>query len=158
MILSTDSALWLHGKKTKGLKAKPMSSLIVDSAVINKFLINTLEGHEPVYVASIFCIGETGDAWQQSIKALLKKYDISTIDENGWMHCTPKPENEVEFFEVAAGTQATHIVGQWGATIDGVKNLQAFDIGDFICRQPHQHEDQWVVRRLLFNNSYTQLE
>jgi hypothetical protein len=152
-ILSTDTAIWHRGKKTKGLKAKPLITLIVDKAVVNKFLIDTLEGREPIDSANMFCIGETGDAWQQTAKALLKKYDIISIDADGWMNCMPKPENEVEFFE--ATEDSGYIVGLWGAEIDGVKNLQAFVKGDFICRQPHEHADQWVVRRALFNNSYT---
>lgn len=154
MILNTDNAVWRRGKKTKGLKAKPLITLIVDRAVVNKFLIDTLEGREPIDSANMFCIGETGDAWQQTAKALLKKYDITGIDADGWMACMPKPENEAEFFEA---TTEGHIVGLWGATIDGVANLQAFKVGDFICRQPHQHEDQWVVQRKLFLNTYTEL-
>lgn len=154
-ILNTDSAIWLRGKKTKGLRAKPINSLFTAATIIGKFLINTLEGAEPIDPANMFCIGETGDAWQQTPKALLKKYDIVTIDADGWMHCMPKPENEVEFFEVTE--DAGYIVGHWGATIDGIENLQAFVKGDFICRQPHEHGDQWVVRRTLFLNTYTEL-
>lgn len=157
-ILNTDNAVWSRGKKTKGLKAKPLITLIVDRAVVNKFLIDTLEGREPIDSANMFCIGETGDAWQQTAKALLKKYDITGIDADGWMACLPKPENEVEFFEVVAGTHASYIVGLWGAAIEGVgTNLQKFNIGDFVCRQPHEHADQWVVQRNLFLNTYTQL-
>jgi hypothetical protein len=161
-VLETNTAVWRRAKKTKGLKAKPLITLIVDKAVVNKFLIDTLEGREPIDSANMFCIGETGDAWQQTAKALLKKYDIISIDADGWMNCMPKPENEVEFFEVTDATalmaaDGGYIVGLWGATIDGVPNLQAFVKGDFVCRQPHQHEDQWVVRRTLFQNSYTEL-
>lgn len=154
-ILSTDAAIWRRAKKTKGLKAKPLITLIVDKAVVNKFLIDTLEGREPIDSANMFCIGETGDAWQQTAKALLKKYDIVSIDADGWMNCLPKPENEVEFFEVTK--KEGYIVGLWGAEIDGHKNLQAFVKGDFVCRQPHEHADQWVVRRNLFQNTYTEL-
>ena len=157
-ILDTTTSTWLRGKKTKGLKAKPLITLIVDRAVVNKFLIDTLEGREPIDSANMFCIGETGDAWQQTAKALLKKYDITSIDTDGWMNCLPKPENEVEYFEVTAGTHAQYIVGKWGSTIEGLGvNLQKFNIGDFVCRQPHEHEDQWVVQRNLFLNTYTQL-
>lgn len=156
-ILSTASATWTRGKKTKGLRAKPLSSLFTDASIAAKFLIATLEGNEPVHLENMFCIGETGDAWQQTPKALLKKYDITTIDAGGWLVCTPKPENEVEFFEIDATMDGTHIVGLWGETIDGIANLQAFRLGDFVCRQPHEHGDQWVVRRTLFKNSYTPL-
>lgn len=167
-IFSTDSASWLRGKKTKGLRAKPLITLLVDRGVVNKFLIDTLEGEEPIDAGNIFCIGETGDAWQQTAKALIKKYDIKDIDSDGWMVCEPKPENEVEFFEFT-GEMADKITsasfgdkfviqGVWGKTIEGVgEKMQFIEVGDFVCRQPHDHSDQWVVRRKLFNNSYTEL-
>lgn len=163
-IVSTSTSVWLRGKKTKGLKAKPLITLMVDRTVVNKFLIDTLEGEEPIDSANIFCIGEAGDAWQQTSKALLKKYDIKDIDADGWMVCEPKPENEVEFFEftdeMAAGSLngPLWLQGQWGKTVEGVgTNLQKILPGDFICRQPHDHSDQWVVKRKLFLNTYSQL-
>jgi hypothetical protein len=166
-ILETFSlTAWRRGKKTKGLKAKALINLLVDRSIVNKFLIDTLEGREPIDSANIFCIGEAGDAWQQTSKALLKKYDVKAIDNDGWMVCEPKPENEVEFIELnnavldsaACGIQGHgYIVGQWGATVDGVENLQAFVLGDFMCRQPHDHSDRWIVRRTLFLNTYSEL-
>ena len=77
----------------------------------------------------------------------------------------PKPENEVEFFEFREADERKMSVtpgswviqGQWGETIDGVQGLQRLADGDFVCRQPDQHEDQWVVRRKLFLNTYLEL-
>ena len=154
-ILSTEGVIWRRGKKTQGIRAKPLINLLVDRTVVNKFLVDTLEGCEPIDSGNIFCIGGAGDAWQQTSKALLKKYDVKAIDEDGWMVCEPKPENEVEFFEVTE--ESGYIQGLWGATVDGQENLQAFIKGDFVCRQPHEHSDQWVVRRTLFLNTYTEL-
>ena len=166
-ILKTYNGLaWRRGKKTKGLKAKALINLLVDRSIVNKFLIDTLEGREPIDSANIFCIGEAGDAWQQTSKALLKKYDVKAIDNDGWMVCEPKPENEVEFIllsdmflreQTGCGTQDGYIIGNWGATIDGVENLQAFVTGDYMCRQPHDHSDIWIVRRTLFLNTYSEL-
>lgn len=135
-ILKTSALAWRRGKKTKGLKAKALINLLVDRFIVNKFLIDTLEGKEPIDSANIFCIGEAGDAWQQTSKALLKKYDVKAIDD---------------------GTGHGYITGKWGATIDGVENLQAFVLGDFLCHQPDDHTDQWIVRRTLFLNTYTEL-
>lgn len=160
MILSTENAVWRRGKKTQGIKAKALINLMVDRSVVNKFLIDTLEGREPIDSANIFCIGGAGDAWQQTSKALLKKYDVKAIDEDGWMICEPKPENEVQFFEITADMvgDAQFIQGLWGETVEGVgKNLQRFKVGDFVCRQPHEHSDQWIVDRTLFLNTYTEL-
>lgn len=164
-ILLTNGLIWRRGKKTKGLKAKALINLLIDRSVVNKFMIDTLEGREPIDSANIFCIGEAGDAWQQTSKALLKKYDVKTIDNDGWMICEPKPENEVEFIHLsedfllkhANSTDDGFIVGHWGATVEGVANLQSFSCGDYMCRQTHEPTDQWIVRRVLFVNSYTEL-
>ena len=113
--------MWKRAKKTKGLRAKAMVNLIVDRSVMSKFLIDTLEAKEPISPSTMFCIGIAGDAWQQSPKALLKKYDIKDIDDDGWMHCEPKPDNEVQFKESENNGWLT---GQWGETVDGVPNQQ----------------------------------
>ena len=165
-IFNTSALIWRRGKKTKGLKAKALINLLVDRSIVNKFLIDTLEGKEPIDSANIFCIGEAGDAWQQTSKALLKKYDVKAIDDDGWMVCEPKPENEVGFVELTNATLDLagwgnpghgYVQGKWGATIDGVENLQAFVLGDFLCHQLDDHTDQWIVRRTLFLNTYTEL-
>jgi len=152
-IISTDNAIWRRAKKTQGIRAKPLVNLIVDRSVSSKFLVDTLEGREPIDMGNMFCIGAAGDAWQQTSKALLKKYDIKQVDADGWMVCEPRPENEVEFFE--ATDEEGCVIGLWGETIDGKERLQRFVKGDFICRQVDDPSDQWVVRRTLFINTYT---
>lgn len=152
---------WQRARKVKPLRAKPMSAVFADGAMIGKFLVDTLEGAEPASLSAMFCVGEAGDAWQQTPEKLLAKYDISGIDASGWMVCVPKPENSVECFELTEtvlrameGKREGYIVGQWGQTVDGVKNLQAFSIGDFIARNPADWSDQWVVRRKIWLNTY----
>src|ERR1035437_1954926 len=147
-ILEIINLPWGKATKTKGIKAKALINLIVDRSVANKFLVDTLEGREPIDSANIFCIGEAGDAWQQTSKALLKKYDVRAIDADGWMICEPKPSNEVEFIELSGEFLSNHfrrlhgdgyIVGLWGETIDGIEGLQRFEQGDFPCRDPSNH-------------------
>jgi hypothetical protein len=142
---------WLRAKKTKGLRAKAMINLMVDRTVVNKFLLDTLEGREPIGPSSMFCIGEAGDAWQQSPKALLKKYDVLDIDDDGWMVCQPKPDNEVQFFE---SSNDQYVTGHWGETVNGLPNQQWCNVGDFVLRHPDDVTDMWVVQRKLFNNTY----
>lgn len=158
---------WQTARKVKTLRAKPMSAMFAEATMTGKFLIDTLEGAEPVSLSSMFCVGEAGDAWQQTPEKLLAKYDIVGIDASGWMTCAPKPENSVEFLEVTQallGMDASDpdrkggfIVGQWGQTIDGRKNLQAFSVGDFIARNPADRSDQWVVRRKIWLNTYQEM-
>ena len=145
---------WRVARKTKPLRAKPMVSLLVDKAVMSKFLIDTLEAREPVDSNTIFCIGETNDAWQQTADKLLAKYTVEDIDADGWMVCVPKPDNSVEFFEA---TSEGMIVGLWGESIGDTHNLQRFDAGDFIARNREDTADQWVVRRKIWLNSYTEI-
>jgi len=151
---------WRIGRKTKGLRAKPMVSLLVDRSVMSKFLVDTLEAKEPVAANTMFCIGEGNDAWQQSPAKLLKKYDVVNVDEDGWMVCTPKAENSVEFYEVPLiplSTEPTYVVGNWGETIDGIENLQAFEAGDCIVRNRGDSSDVWIVRRRIWLNTYTEI-
>lgn len=164
MIITT-TPFWTGriAKKTKGLKAKPMINLLVDRSVASKFLVDTLEGKEPITEAAMFCIGEAGDAWQQEAKRVLKKYDVASIDADGWLICTPKPENSVEFFEVTAEFFGEHvnercyIVGLFGETLGDVKNCQLVKLGDYIARQRDDHADQWVVARKIWLNSYSEM-
>lgn len=146
--------MWRRAKKTKGLRAKAMVNLLVDRSVMAKFLVDTLEAKEPIGENAMFCIGEAGDAWQQAPKALLKKYDITDVDNDGWMVCVPKPDNEVQFYEAPMDCLIT---GKWGETIGGVANQQRCKTGDFILRNPEDTEDQWVVQRKLFLNTYSVL-
>ena len=151
---TAEISTWRIGRKTKPLRAKPMVSLIVDGAVMSKFLIDTLEAREPVSPNTIFCIGETNDAWQQTADKLLAKYTVDDIDAEGWMICVPKPDNSVEFFEA---TTDGFIVGLWGETIGENQNLQRFSAGDFIARNREDTADQWVVNRKIWTNSYTEI-
>lgn len=154
-------------KKVKGLKAKPVSSLVTDRSVLHKLLLDTLEAKEPLDATTCFCIGESDDAWQQSSADLIKGYDLVSIDADGWLHFSPKPTKVVEFFEVTSqhlpGAPALlaattfYIFGKWGQTIDGVSNLQQVRPGDFVARQLHDPSDRWVVRRDIWLRTYDEV-
>lgn len=151
---------WNIAKKTKSIRAKPLSWVFADVSCAGMFKIITLEGDEPVDVPNLLCIGEADEPWQQTKKALLKKYTITDISDDGWMICTPKPENSVEFFvvqpsDVSGDTGTLGIIGQWGGDFDGLKNVQLVSFGDTVCRQPHDHSDQWVVRKVLWESTYS---
>lgn len=142
-----------------------MTSIFADESVVAKLQLDTLEGRQPINMTFMFCLGNAGDVWQQKPAALFKKYDVLAIDDLGWMVCHPKPENEVEFFELtdkhertAMGSGDGYVIqGQWGSLVDGRENMQECMRGDFICRQTYDHTDRWVVRRRLFQNTYTVL-
>ena len=169
---------WKIASKTASLKAKHISNLVVDQSVSSKFLVDTLEGREPLGADAIFCIGAAGDAWQQDPKKLLKKYDVIAIDKEGWMTCTPKPDNVVNCIEITHEMLKATILdeklsipfkdtnlyklgdfvieGQWGDAgyPELGKNIQWGQMGDFICQNQTDPTDVWVVRRKLFLNTY----
>ena len=166
---------WKVASKTRPVKAKPLINLLVDRTVTSKFLVDTLEGREPLGDGVVICVGEAGDTWQQMPKKLLAKYDVTAIDTDGWMVCTPKPDNAANCFEVtkdflASGTNALKpypddrmynmgdfaISGLWGDDKypELGKNIQWGTAGDFVCQSRTDPTDVWVVRRKLFLNTY----
>lgn len=153
---------WKTASKIQPIKAKPLVSILVDRKVTGKFLVDTLEGKEPLGDGVVICVGEAGDVWQQMPKKLLQKYVVKGIDVDGWMECEPLPDNAVNVIEVTdqllrdlnvMGSQFT-IVGQWGATVGTEKNVQTGASGDFICQNQTDPSDVWIVKRKLFLNTY----
>lgn len=149
---------WQIASKTRPIKAKPLINLLVDRTVTSKFLVDCLEGKEPLRNGVVICIGEAGDVWQQMPKKLLQKYTVKAIDADGWMVCEPLPDNAVDCVEVteamSKGSVCFTIIGQWGATTENEKNVQKGCVGDFLCRNRNDNTDWWVVNRKLFLNTY----
>ena len=155
---------WAVAKKTKNIKAKPLISIMIDRSVTNKFLVDTLEGKEPLGDGAIICIGESNDIWQQMPKKLLQKYNVIEIDKDGWMVCEPRPDNSVDCIEITEliadpyeDDEGFFIVGLWGEKRfhKGVDELiQRADYGDFICRNREDKTDVWIVKRKIFINTY----
>lgn len=163
-ITPNDITDWKRATKTKSVKAKPLISLLVDRSVLNKFLVDTLEGNEPLGDGVVICIGESRDCWQQSPKKLLQKYNVTSIDNDGWMICEPRPDNSVKCWQVPRSTTEGHgaigntifeIVGLWGATINNEKNIQMGVAGDYICQSESDGTDVWIVKQKIFENTYS---
>ena len=147
--------------KTKPIKAKHISSLLIEKSVLTKFLITTLEGKEPLSGNSIICLGDAGDIWQQAPNKLLGKYNVSEITEDGWMVCQPKDGNEClvskPFSSINESRLGFSIVGLYGEEreIDGRKvNLQFGLHGDYILGSKEDKNDRWIVRASLFEQTY----
>jgi hypothetical protein len=158
-IFDISGATWGVARKTKNIFAAPATHLIHPS-LIASVLLDTPEGQEPINPDNFICRGLTGEVWQQTPKAINRKYDNVAEAADGWDIYRPKPENSAEFFFATGEMLAaqpewpTVIQGLWGETIDGIPNLQRFAVGDAICRQPTDHSDVWVVRRHFFDNTY----
>ena len=151
---------WKIAKKVKSIKAKPLVSIVVDKSVLSKLVVNTLEGMEPLgNGAGIICIGDAGDIWQQTSITLLKKYTIVSIDNEGWMMCEPKPDNSVEFIQwkscIITHSGEHYVKALWGEEFRTYGPCQRFGEGDYICRNIADTSDVWVVRKKLFENTYS---
>lgn len=176
--MKIDTALvtgWSVATKTRSLRAKPLVNLLVDRTVTAKFLVDTLEGRESLRDGAVICVGESGDTWQQMPGKLLAKYDVTSIDSDGWMVCTPKPDNAVNVIEITGDLLASdrrcvvpppdnemykmadfYINGLWGDDnyLPFGKNVQWGNKGDFVCQNRTDAKDVWIVRRKLFLNTY----
>jgi hypothetical protein len=143
-----------------------MVTLLVDRAVMAKFLVDTLEAKEPVHPDAMFCIGESNDAWQQSAKKLLQKYTVDAIDSDGWMVCNSKQECSVEFCQITnesldvagwGNPETGFIQGNWGESVGDLQNLQRWRLDDYVVRNREDHTDTWIVNCKIFQNSYTEI-
>lgn len=162
---ATDIKDWKVAKKTKSLRAKPLVNLLTDKSILNKLLLDTLEGKAMLCENSIVCIGDSGDVWQQTSQKLLKKYKVIDINENGWMVCEPYPDNSVDAFQVTFDITTSsgehYLRALWGEKFQDHEllskygPLQRFAEGDWILRNREDHNDVWVVRKKIFDNSYT---
>ncbi len=155
------AGVWGIATKTKPIRAKHLSALLVDNSVTSKFLIETLEGKETLKKDSIICLGEAGDIWQQAGNKFLSKYSVSQFVDDGWMVCTPKDGNESLVYKVtslpAQNSLGFSIRGQYGEerVMGGVKvTLQYGLLGDYIVGSQTDSTDRWIVRCSLFDQTY----
>lgn len=154
---------WNVALKVRPIMVKPLLSVLVDKRVSHKFLLNTLEGREVLGDGSVLCLGESGDIWQQMPTKLLQKYDVVSIDEEGWMKCEPKPGNSSDCVEITEYLltqldlpllyEKMWIEAQWGEKYEE-KTVQFCDSGDFILRDRINNNDIWIVKRKIFLNTY----
>jgi hypothetical protein len=150
--------------KTKEIKAKALTSLLIDESVLTKFLLDTLEGKQVLRASSMVCLAEGGEVWQQQKSKLLAKYDVVGIDDTGWLVCRPKPENEVLATVVAehhCDDSGFSLIGQWGeeVVLDGKQFfLQYGVVGDYVLQSLSDPNDRWIVKGKLFESTYEWLD
>jgi hypothetical protein len=143
-------------QKTKPQKAKHAKSLLADPSVTGKFLVATLEGHEKLKDTAMICIGEAGDAWQQTPAKLLAKYTVTGIDDQGWLICEPKPDVDVNYCQIT-DRDNFFIIGQWGQEreVGGeMKPVQYGEQGDYVLQNQKDTTDFWIVKKSLFESTY----
>lgn len=168
LILPSNIDSWKKATKTKTVKAKHMQTLLCDDSMLTKLLLQTLEGQQMLKGGSMVCLGAIDEPWQQTPEKLLKQYAVTGIDANGWLICTPKPENqrdvyitdkELESFE-ARDLQADSpvcgfsIYGQWGERQADGRFLQFGKFGDVIARNQDDPSDVWIIARKLYDATY----
>ena len=151
-LISPNGLAFKTAKKTKPLKAKHIQHLFADSSVVAKFLLATLEGNQMLKANSMVCIGDANDAWQQTSQKLFQKYNVTGMDDQGWMICEPKPENEVWAVQFPFDFQIT---GQWGEHMADGTFRQIGKGGDYVLRSKSDPTDVWIVAKKVFENTYT---
>lgn len=119
------------------------------------FLIQTLEGTQAVrnVPGTMVCIGIDADVWQQGRDKLFAKYNITGIDDNGWLLCEPKPDVQVECYQVLTETPFT-IKSKWGKKCDDGTYEQTGQPGDYVVRAKGNASDLWIVAQKIFDATY----
>ena len=143
--------------KTRPIWAKHVQNILCDNFVLSKLLLSTIEADQMLKSTSIVCRGEAGDVWQQTPEKLLAKYTVTGIDAEGWLVCSPKPDNEVYCYvtsEGGPGTLGFSVIAQWGEKQADGTFLQFGDFGDVVCRSLTDPADVWIVQRQLFDSTY----
>jgi len=149
---------WGTAEKTAHILFKPAQSVVPDARIRSKIILDTIEGYHPLDENTVICLGAAGDVWQQQISKLVTKYSIVSSTSDGWMWCTPLPGVPNDVYEVTAndlgnGNDTFHVSAQWGINTDNGP-IQVGKVGDFILRDPNNHNDVWLVQRKIFLNTY----
>lgn len=164
-------------QKTKPIKARPLNTIIdkSDQSVFEKMLLSTLEGSQDLRRDAFICWGIDNDVWQQDKRKLLKQYDITDIDEDGWLTCTPKPESPKNGHKVMDGdfglADGFAIINpKWGdrrtipasvlqaagidSDVDQVVYLHYGVKGDWVLQTPSDLTDTYRVADKFFRSTY----
>lgn len=154
-LIDPSVAVWQKARKVKPIRAKLLRDVLRADDATMKFLLQTLEGIQSLQDGddTMVCIGIDFDVWQQKKGKLFAKYNITDIDKNGWLQCTPKPDVEVDCFEVLR-SEPFVLKALWGTKMEDGTYLQTGQPGDFICRSPADQSDVWIVARKIFKNTY----
>lgn len=159
-LIDASDLQYRRATKTKSIKAKPLANLMADRSILAKFLLDTLEGNQVLKANSMVCLGAAGDVWQQAPNKLLGKYTVTNVDEEGWLTCEPKPDNEVlavQISEDECGPDGFTLIGQWGdeRIVDGKQQfLQYGTVGDYVLQSVTDPTDRWIVKRGLYESTY----
>lgn len=155
--IDTNHIKWSSAEKTAPILCKSAQSVVSDSRVRNKFVLDTIEGNHPLDENTVICIGIAGDVWQQQFSKVLSKYTVESMTTDGWLRCVPIPGVPNDVYEVTKADVANgdifNVKAQWGVTTPSGP-IQVGKVGDFILRDPNNHDDVWIVQRKIFLNTY----
>lgn len=155
--LSTLTAPWNLASKTKPMRVKHVSAVLLDLDVAAHLFVRTLEGDQTVQKNSFVCVGVTGEMWQQGQENLFKRYNLVSCDENGWWTAVPKDGNIVtalKITEALAPDGEFSVRGLWGVQSDDGTFYQTGKVGDWVLRSRENLQDVWIVRGDIFDATY----
>ena len=162
--------------KLKAIFARHVTTLVPDIYLIGKLKLVTLEGDQQLENNTVVCTGLSKiDPWQTSPAKLLEHYTVADITPDGWLYCNPKPSNiifthQVTKADIDAAPIKDHSVGERGKwfsvlahrgveifdpTTQNKGHLQTREVGDYICQSKIDPTDVWIVKKELFESTYT---
>lgn len=161
-------------QKTRPIKAKPLSLIIIDKSVESKILLATLEGNQDLKASSFVCWGVDNDVWQQAGDKLHAKYTPVSVDANGWTLFQPKPDSpvnacQIEEKDYLSGIHDGHVVSlgpclgfsienpAWGdqRVVEGqIKYLHYGIADDYVMQGLNDAKDTYRIAKKFFDNTY----
>jgi hypothetical protein len=162
-LIDAQSLEYHQVQKTKPIRAKPLSLIVIDKSVESKVLLATLEGNQDLKASSFVCWGVDNDVWQQSGDKLHAKYTPISVDANGWTLFHPKPDSPVNACQIEESEELGPCLGfsienpSWGdqRVIDGkVKYLHYGVAGDYVMQGLNDAKDTYRIAQKFFDNTY----
>lgn len=162
-LIDAQALSYRKAAKTKSIKVKALSTILSDPGVAEKVLLATLEGSQSLKANSFVCWGVDNDVWQQTEEALHKKYTLDSVDPDGWIHCSPKPENETNACQILDSEHQLgphggfSILAPWGdeRVLDGKQVYLQYGIAnDYVMQVPSNPTDVYRIALSFFKNTY----
>lgn len=161
-LIDPEQLSFLKVQKTKPIKVKALSSILIDESVASKVLLATLEGNQDLKANSFVCWGVDNDVWQQNAKSINSKYEPVSIDEQGWTLFKPRQNHPVDACQITEDMLVgphggfSVINPAWGdqRIIDGkVAYLHYGVVGDYVMRGSTP-DDYYRIAKKFFDSTY----
>lgn len=167
LILTPADGAYTKETKNVGMRAVPIKVLLNISDfddpkelariadLVNSMRLQTREGPAVIDPHAVLCQGPAGEYWQQAPSTVEANY-IPGEKDGAWTKYDPRPGRIVDVYRVTEedAQRYQYVQGLWGTTVEGVPNLQKIQAGDYVGRDPANHDDRWVIAGSIHRNTY----